>query len=148
MPTNLCIDQRHSLLVPSVADAAEPAPSIPRCNKNPARRRASEGLAGALLVTTSIRLILIPTKEANQLSRCYQVVYLVFLHTWLMIVQHLDHSKTWSHLSGWISRQVMFTVLFFAYLSSVVAISYLVSRVMAWAELHPIQLFTEYSQRH
>ena len=100
MPANLCIDQRHSLLVPSVADAAEPAPSIPRCNKNPARRRASQGLAGTLLVTTSTKLILLPTKEANQLSRCYQAVYLVFLHTWLETIQYLDHSKIWLHLSG------------------------------------------------
>ena len=65
------------------------------------------------------------------------VVCLVFLHTWLKTVQYLDNSKIWLQLSGWILIQAMFTVLFFAYLSSVVAISYLVSRVMAWVECIP-----------
>ena len=41
----------------------------------------------------------------------------------------------------------MFTVLFHAYLSSVIAISYLVSRVMARDGLDSFQLFTEYEQR-
>ena len=71
MPANLWFHLRHSSLVPSVALAEEPASSIPLCNKNLALRGASQGLAGTLLVKTSIKLILLPTKEVNQLSRHY-----------------------------------------------------------------------------
>ena len=56
MPANLWFHLRHSSLVPSVALAEEPASSIPLCNKNLALRGASQGLAGTLLVKTSINL--------------------------------------------------------------------------------------------